>query len=165
MFDGLDINDIEIKKEVTPFKLNDLKLSHYHFTHGGFTKGMPILTTLEIERKYDENGEYLLKKVTHEYVSDENEKLTKVNEYTERIDNLELMIMLENYDLRSLQNNYYTEDSIESLSHYEIDYNYLFKIVGTYDNEINTFKDLSDILGFKEIIRDEINKTKDNGEQ
>ena len=138
------------------FELKQIKLSHYHFNNGNYSKGMPIITSLELLLDNDKT----IKKISHEYIYDEINRLTKINSYEEIINNTSIFKSLELYDLKNLKNNYYTDYGIEKLSHYEINYNYMFKIVGTYDNEINEYKDICDILGFKELINDEIIKAK-----
>ena len=37
---------------------------------------------------------------------------------------------------------------------WELTYNYHFKIVGTYDQEIKEFKEISDLLGFGELVKE-----------
>ena len=138
------------------FKLKEIKLSHCHFNNGNYSKGMPILTTLELILE----DNHIVKNVYHEFVFDEEKKITKKNTYQEIINDISLFNSLNIYNLKELKNNYYTDYGIEKLSHYELSYNYMFKIVGTYDNEIDEFKDICDILGFKELINDEIIKAK-----
>lgn len=166
MLDDIDINSISKVIIDTPFKLNQIKLSHYHFINGELSIGMPILTTIEIIKEYDNDGEKYIKKITHKYVSSLNNNDSSTSYYEDVLENgKEIFEAIENYDLRKLRNNFFTNKGIEKYQHYEIEYNYLFKIVGTYDNEIDEYKDIADILGFKEIIKDEINKTKIDGDE
>lgn len=41
--------------------------------------------------------------------------------------------MLGNNDLRVLRNNYFSDDEIQWYSHWELEYNYYFKISGTFE--------------------------------
>ena len=46
-------------------------------------------------------------------------------------------------------------------SHWELSYNYYFKIAGTYDQEIPEFKRISEILNFEAIMKQEQEKIKE----
>ena len=79
--------------------------------------------------------------------------------YEEKIDG-NIIKELEIYDLRNLKNNYFTDKNPERFTHWEVEYNYYFKIVGTYDQEPEEIKKISEILNFKQIIEEETNKIK-----
>ena len=58
--------------------------------------------------------------------------------------------------------NYFTEENPERFTHWEITYNNRFKIVGTYDQEIEELINIKRILEFKKIIEEENKKIQNN---
>ena len=68
------------------------------------------------------------------------------------------MKTLENNDLRNLKNNYFSDDKIESYSHWEVEYNYYFKIAGTFDLEPDEIKEVVNVLNCNKIIEEELLK-------
>lgn len=145
-------------KEKETFKLNMIKLSHHHYFKDDAYDGMPIITSVQIDKKDDK----YLKTVKHIYVDTSAFNNVNMSYYTEEIENGDdLFSIFEKYDLKNLKNNYFTDTDKERYQYYEIDYNDTFKIVGTYDNEIIEYKDFCDILNFKDIIKEEIRKIKE----
>ena len=154
----LDLN-VEVKKDIKPFKLTMLKLNHYYWYSGDIDNGMPINTSIELTSKYnfETNKEEWKKIVSHTYISLDNIKEYTTDTYEENI-NIEIINELEKYDLRQLKNNYFTDKEPEKYSRWEITYNNYFKIVGTYDNELEEVINIEKVLDFKRIMKEELDK-------
>ena len=146
------------------FKLTQLNLIHYHLDSSDITAGEPIKTSIELKSDYDYENEalYWTRTISHTYYALESlEK--KTDTYTERLENIDSLIQyLEQNDLRELKNNYFTEEGIESYSHWEVIYNNYFHIVGTYDQVPELISNLNSLLEFKKIIKNEIKKVLNN---
>ena len=136
-------------------------MTFHHFSSGELNKGMPLATSVELKNEYnfEKKEEYWVKVVSHTYVSLEESYKDSTDTYEEKIDG-NIIKELEIYDLRNLKNNYFTDKNPEQFTHWEIEYNYYFKIVGTYDQEPEEIKKISEILNFKQIIEEETNKIK-----
>lgn len=160
--------NIKIEKNNIPFKITQLKLTNYYWNSGDIYSGMPVSTSIELIRKYnlEKNKFDWYKNVTHTYLSFENCHKETSNSYTEELINAnEIISKLEEHDLRNFKNNYFTEEKINSFNHWEINYNTYFKIVGTYDQELEVFKIFSELLNFKEIMEAEIKKINEKHNQ
>ena len=158
----MENENIEIERK--EFKMKQIMLEHFYFNSGDIEAGMPISTSLELKCNYDFASKSLLWKkiVVHNYISLEDGQSLSTDSYEEDINNGdELIKTMETYDLRELNNNYFSEEGLERFTHWEITYNKLFKIVGTYDNEISEYTFLSDTLNFKKIRDLEIKKIRD----
>ena len=162
------VNSINIEREKTKFELIQLKLEHYHWNSGDINVGMPISTSIELTCEYNFEKEKLDWKetISHTYLSLDNYHEKNTDIYTKEIDNFDNLIKeIEKIDLRDLKNNYFTDKNPDKFTHWELSYNNYFKIVGTYDQEIEEFKQISDILEFKKIIEEETNKIHDKIEK
>ncbi|MCX4366098.1 MAG: hypothetical protein OSJ70_10060 [Bacilli bacterium] len=162
--DFWNINKEDIEVERKEFKIKQIKLEHFYFNSGDIEAGMPISTSLELKCNYDFTSKSLLwkKTVVHNYISLEDGQNLSTDSYEEEIKNgNELIKKIEEYDLRELKNNYFSEEGLEKYTHWEITYNKHFKIVGTYDNEILEYTFLSELLNFREIRNLEIRKIQD----
>jgi len=155
-FDNLEEIPIEREK----FNLTKIKLTHYYFYPRDIDIGQPISTSIELVNEPDFiNGKMVWKKkIVHIYHSllnpiDEERNIEEI----ELENNLEIIDKLNNIDLRDLKNNYYIEIS-EDLAHWELEYNNYFKIVGTYNQLIDEVKEISEILNFEEVIKNELEK-------
>lgn len=155
-----DIENI-IDSQDENFQIKKLELVHHHFNSGEKELGMPISTSIEIVSELDLEKEETIwfKKVTHKYCGFYDVDTEEIDSFVEQIENPEYLLeQIKSVNLRSLNNNYFTESTPERNSHWEIIYNYFFKIVGTFDNEIDEYKYLCNILGFKQIIDLELDK-------
>lgn len=158
------IDNINVDRKKNTFEINQLKIEHCHWNSGDIDVGMPITTSVEMTCNYNFEKEKLewKKIISHTYLSLENGKEYTTDTYDEEIDNPdELIEKIQNYDLRDLKNNYFTEENPERFSHWELTYNNYFKIVGTYDQEISKFKKISELLDFKKIIDEEVKKVQE----
>lgn len=158
------IDNINVDRKKNTFEINQLKIEHFHWNSGDIDVGMPITTSVEMTCNYNFEKEKLewKKIISHTYLSLENGKEYTTDTYDEEIDNPdELIEKIQNYDLRDLKNNYFTEENPERFSHWELTYNNYFKIVGTYDQEISKFKKISELLDFKKIIDEEVKKVQE----
>ncbi len=154
-----DLKDIIVNRDKSVFKITELKLEHFHFNSGEMDSGMPISTSIELTCNYNYEKDKLewKKIVSHTYVSIDDKEEYTTDSYEEKIED-EIIKKIEAYDLRELKNNYFTEEEPESLSHWEITYNNYFKITGTYDQRVNEFEKISDILDLKKTIEKECKK-------
>jgi len=155
------IDNVSVERKKNIFKINQLKLGHFHWNFGELDVGMPITTSIELTCNYSFEKEKLewKKIISHTYLSLKKDKKYTTDKYEEEIDNPdESLKKIENYDLRELKNNYFTEENPERFTHWELTYNHYFKIVGTYDQSIFEFEKISELLQFKMIINQEIRK-------
>lgn len=160
-FEDIINKNIEVEGKKTPFKINHLKISHYYWNSGEINIAMPISTSIELNSEYDFEKDKLNwnRKVTHTYLSLDNCQEETTDSYTEELVNAaETIRKLEEYDLRNLKNNYFTDDEPERFTHWEIAYNNSFKIVGTYDQELEEFKNICELLNFKKTMTTELEK-------
>lgn len=160
-FEDIINKNIEVEGKKPPFKINNLKISHYYWNSGEINIAMPISTSIELNSEYDFENDKLNwnRKVTHTYLSLDNCQDKITDSYTEELVNAaETIRKLEEYDLRNLKNNYFTDAEPERFTHWEITYNTRFKIVGTYDQELAEFKKISELLNLKKIMTDELEK-------
>lgn len=158
------VDDIKVEREKNKFELIQLKLEHYHWNSGDIDVGMPVRTSVELTCEYNMEKEKLEwnKTIAHTYVSLDNYKETTTDSYTKKIDNPDTLIKaLETFDLRNLKNNYFTDKNPNRFTHWELIYNNYFKIVGTYDQEIEEFTKISDILEFRKVIEEETKKVRE----
>lgn len=158
------IDNIQVDRKKNTFEINQLKIEHFHWNSGDIDVGMPITTSIELISNYNFEKEKLdwKKIVSHTYLSLENDREQTIDTYEEELENsYDLTKNLESCDLRDLKNNYFTEENPERFTHWELTYNNYFKIVGTYDQNIEEFEKISDILNFKKIIADEDKKIQD----
>lgn len=129
-----------------------VKILHKYWFSGEIGKG-PLQVSIELISKYDleKNKNIGEKRITCIYnISDERldkKELSKI-ETIENVD--EIMGKVAALNLKELKNNYFTDKNPERFTYWEIEYD-LFKIVGTYDNEINEFKELSSLLELEDI--------------
>ncbi len=161
------IDDNKIEKEKIPFKLKQLKLEHYYWNSGDVEIGMPIKTSIELKYEYNFETKKLdwNETISHTYISLEDYRNNTTSSHTEIMKDTNIIKEIEKYDLRDLKNNYFTDNTIEKFTHWELSYNNYFKISGTYDQEIAEFTKISELLGFKKIIEDESKKFQERLEQ
>lgn len=154
-----DIDEVDVKRD--EFKLEQIKVEHFYFNADDKEAGMPISTSVELKSDYNFELQKLewKKVIVHKYFSLNDSITVSINSHEEKCDDSEKLIKeLEKYDLRELKNNYFNNDDSERFIHWEITYNNYFRIVGTYDNEIEELEKLSEILDLKNIMQ----KEKDN---
>lgn len=160
-FEDILNENIKIERTNIPFKITQLKLTNYYWNSGDIEAGMPISTSIELNCKYIFETDSLEwnKKVSHTYLSLENCQEETTTSYTEKLINgNDIISKIEENDLRNLKNNYFTDENPERFTHWEITYNTYFKIVGTYDQELDVFKKISELLNFKKIMEEETKK-------
>lgn len=146
--------------EQIPFSINQLKITHYHWNSGEIEVGTPIRTSVELKSEFDFETNKLrwFKTVTHQYYKLTWENGSEKQSYTEEVNIPEIISSLNKIDLRNLKNNYFSETIPERYTHWEIKYNYYFKIVGTYNNEIEEFKEICYLIDFEKILNEELDK-------
>ncbi len=163
-----ELENIKVEREVQPFKLYNLKLIHHYWDSiEDIAPGMLISTSVELKcTKNDDEYKYEWHKIiTHTYLDKETLE-EKTIESEEKVPNIEKIISdLEQIDLRKLANNYFTDQEPECYKYWELNYNYKFKIVGTYDQEIDELSKISTILNFSEIIKKITQETLKNNDK
>jgi len=166
-FSNIIDDEIKIEREKKTFELTQLKLEHYHWNSGDIDVGMPVTTSLELKCEYNFESQKLdwKKTISHTYLSLEDYHNHTTSSYTEIIENFNIIKEIEKYDLRGLKNNYFTDENPDRFTHWELTYNNYFKISGTYDQEIEAYVKISELLGFKEIIETETKKIQEKLEQ
>ena len=143
-------------------KLTYIKFTHHYGNMGLITDGDPLSTSVELIMDRDNTGERIIwkKVIAHTYILEKNFE-RKINTHEEELQNPENIInLLEEFDLPSLKNNYFTDENPIRYSYWELEYNKYFKIVGTYDNEIDEIKKIKEIINFNEIKSNELKKVK-----
>lgn len=166
-FSNIIDDDIKIEREKTPFELTHLKLEHFHWNSGDIDAGMPVTTSVELKCEYNFEKEKIdwKKTISHTYLSLEDCHNQTSLCYTEIIEDNNIIKEIEKYDLRNLKNNYFTDQNPDRFTHWELTYNNYFKISGTYNQEIEEYKKISELLDFKKIIETETNKIREMIEQ
>lgn len=131
-------------------KIYNLKIVHHYYDSGDNVPNYPVKCSIELISTY-ENGFLEWKKIISNTNYIINEEQTSVKE--EPLYDINIIDEIEKLNLKDLKNNYYTNKIPESFSYWEIEYNYNFKIVGTYDNETYEFRKIATLLNFNDVIR------------
>lgn len=133
-------------------RIYNLKIVHHFYDSGDNVSNYPIEVSVELISNYNSKNDFLdwKKSVTFVYF-DVNDK--KIINKEETLYDKNIINEIENMNLKGLKNNYFTDSIPESFSYWEIQYNYNFKIVGTYDNETYEYKRISELLDFNSTIR------------
>lgn len=156
-FNNIDFSKIErINYEV---KINNITLTHFYQDLGEKYAGKPIKTSIKLEKVNNVWKEIII----HYYLDFQD--LETIKENITEIENIkiaEFIQNLEKYNLKDYKNNYYTQDPEENPEYWQIEYNEKFKIVGTYNEEIDILKELISFLNFSEIKNSIITKLKTN---
>lgn len=156
-FNNIDFSKIErINYEV---KINNITLTHFYQDLGEKYAGKPIKTSVKLEKINNSWKETII----HFYLDFQNLELVK-EDITE-IENPQIencIKKLENHNLKKYKNNYFDEEFKENPEYWQIEYNEKFKIVGTYNEEIDILKELISFLNFSEIKNSIITKLKTN---
>ena len=148
-------NTINNENGISKWNFEQIKLEKKGFL-GESIPGTPLSISLEITSKfnYDVGKKEWFKTTTCVYIADDCKSDT-TETHQEKIENpIDLIKKLETYDLPNLKNNYFTNLGPHMFFRWELTYNYHFKIVGTYDQEIKEFKEISDLLGFGELVKE-----------
>ena len=113
------INNVTVDMPKTKFELNQLKLEHYYLADGDVNFGMPISTSIELVSKldYETQKNVWEKIVIHTYINLDNNKSTVF--YKQNIDE-KIIKQIEQYDLRELKNNYFSDSEPENFSYWSI---------------------------------------------
>ena len=125
---------------------------------------MPRSTSIELTSifDYEMNERKWIKTISHRYTSFDNNLENTTDTYIEdKNDFNQLIAEIQNYDLRDLKNNYYTDERPENFSRWELTYNNYFKIVWTQDNIVDELVKIMELLNIKKIIEEEINKVRE----
>lgn len=145
-WDELEFKDI--KKERNSFKLNQIKISNFYTYDSDYVKGQVISNSIEII-----NNKMI---ININYIDNE---LNKKNDITEKSINSDILKNIESIDLRGLNNNYIYEDNG---NYWSIEYNNKFKICGDFNNTIDKYNTIIEIIDYKNIINNRLKEI--NGE-
>lgn len=145
-WDELEFKDI--KKERNSFKLNQIKISNFYTYDSDYVKGQVISNSIEII-----NNTMI---ININYIDNE---LNKKNDITEKSINSDILKNIESIDLRGLNNNYIYEDNG---NYWSIEYNNIFKICGDFNNTIDEYNKIIEIIDYKNIINNRLKEI--NGE-
>ena len=141
------------------FEIKQIKIEHFYWNSNEVGPGVPVSTSIEL---FINELNTWKKRTTHNYHSIYDTVTIASNKQIEDLNELNIIDEIKKYDLTSLKNNYFTDKQPENLSHWELTYNYLFKIVGTYDQEIDILKKISELLKLNDIMDEEQLKVKDD---
>ncbi len=147
------INNISHRES---FKLSQLKYTKYHWMSGEIVNGCPITTSIEI--KPEMLGNKWKVSITHKYMLEDSYEEKVINKQYDLPNQETILEILENNDLRVLRNNYFSDDEIQWYSHWELEYNYYFKISGTFDQEPDEIKKVVSVLNCENIINEALSK-------
>ena len=160
MYDNFnDIDYTKIERIETKPKIYSISLTHFYQDLGEKYAGKPIKTSIKLEKVNNIWKEI----ITHFYLDFQN--LETIKENITEIENPQIencIKKLENHNLKNYKNNYFDEEFKENPEYWQIEYNERFKIVGTYNEEIDILKELISFLNFSEIKNSIITKLKTN---
>lgn len=136
---------MEEKTENQDLKIYKFKFTHSHFRSGLLVSGMPLETIIELKYNYDKKQ--WVKTVTQVHLNNDS---NSIKTFEVKIDdNVKLNEFIQNLDLANLKNNYFTNKCPTCFTRWEIEYNDGFKIVGTYDQQVELINKIKDFLEFK----------------
>jgi len=138
------------------FKLSQLKYTKHHWMSGEIVNGCPITTSIEIKPEMLSNKWKV--DIVHKYMLEDNHEKKVINKQYDLPNEKAILGILEKEDLRDLKNNYFSDDKIQKYSHWELEYNYYFKISGTFDQEPKEVKKVVSVLNCENIINEALKK-------
>ena len=138
------------------FKLSQLKYTKHHWMSGEIVNGCPITTSIEIKPEMLSNRWKV--DIVHKYMLEDNHEKKVINKQYDLPNEKAILGILEKEDLRYLKNNYFSDDKIQKYSHWELEYNYYFKISGTFDQEPKEVKKVVSVLNCENIINEALKK-------
>lgn len=138
------------------FKLSQLKYTKHHWMSGEIVNGCPITTSIEIKPEMLSNRWKV--DIVHKYMLEDNHEKKVINKQYDLPNEKAILGILEKEDLRDLKNNYFSDDKIQKYSHWELEYNYYFKISGTFDQEPKEVKKVVSVLNCENIINEALKK-------
>lgn len=141
--------------------LDQIKYECFFSTVDAPYPGMPINFSVDLRSKFDIKSRKMIwiKTILYSFISYQNINEKETRKREEKLENFtEIIKRLEEIDLRNLKNNYFTDFIPEKFSHWELTYNHYFKVVGTFDREVEEIKEVSKILDVKKIMDSELNK-------
>lgn len=141
-------------------KIFQIKFTKHHFMSGMIYKGCPLTTSIEITEISDIANRTIRRIVNHQFYSSEETHERKENKRVEKLENRELLEQIEKINVKDLKNNYFTAKMPERFTSWELEYNYRFKIVGTFDQMPEEIKEIQKILDVEKIIEEELAKVK-----
>ena len=132
------VKEINAISNREPFKLSQLKYTKYHWMSGEITNGCPISTSIGIKPELLSNKWQI--NIIHKYMLEENHEEKAINKKYNLPNQDAIIKILEDFDLRDLKNNYFSDNKMQRFTHWELEYNNYFKISGTFDQEPKAVK-------------------------
>lgn len=100
---------------------------------GEIVNGCPITTSIEIKPEMLSNKWKV--NIVHKYMLEDGQEEKVINKQYDLPNEEVILKILEKNYLRDLKNNYFSDDKIQKYSHWELEYNYYFKISDTFNRE------------------------------
>lgn len=148
--------EINTSSNREPFKLFQLKYTKHHWMSGEIVNGCPITTSIEI--KPEMLSDKWKVKIIHKYMLEDTHEEKVINKQYDLQNEKAILEILEKEDLRDLKNNYFSDDKVQKYSHWELEYNYYFKISGTFDQVPEEVKKVISVLNCENIINESLKK-------
>lgn len=130
--------------------IKSLSLTFYYFNPHDREPGDNVYTIVSVKS----NDHNRVETVKHFYRDFNDANKICVNERETSVEN-DVFKKIEALELNKLSNNYFTDSEPYNLSYWIIEYNDMFKICGTFNNQITKYTMIKDILKFDEICKEE----------
>ena len=138
------------------FKLSQLKYTKHHWMSGEIVNGCPITTSIEIKPEMLSNKWKV--NIVHKYMLEDTHEEKVISKQYDLQNEKAILEILGKEDLRDLKNNYFSDDKVQKYSHWELEYNYYFKISGTFDQVPEEVKKVISVLNCENIINESLKK-------
>lgn len=138
------------------FKLSQLKYTKHHWMSGEIVNGCPITTSIEIKPEMLSNKWKV--NIVHKYMLEDTHEEKVISKQYDLQNEKAILEILGKEDLRNLKNNYFSDDKVQKYSHWELEYNYYFKISGTFDQVPEEVKKVISVLNCENIINESLKK-------
>lgn len=148
--------EINTSSNREPFKLFQLKYTKHHWMSGEIVNGCPITTSIEI--KPEMLSDKWKVKIIHKYMLEDTHEEKVISKQYDLQNEKAILEILGKEDLRDLKNNYFSDDKVQKYSHWELEYNYYFKISGTFDQVPEEVKKVISVLNCENIINESLKK-------
>lgn len=148
--------EINTSSNREPFKLFQLKYTKHHWMSGEIVNGCPITTSIEIKPEMLSNKWKV--NIVHKYMLEDTHEEKVISKQYDLQNEKAILEILGKEDLRNLKNNYFSDDKVQKYSHWELEYNYYFKISGTFDQVPEEVKKVISVLNCENIINESLKK-------
>jgi hypothetical protein len=138
-------------------KITQVKFKKCFFNSGKVNVGNIASLSLELAKTYDQETKKMCCKriVTCEYYAAKDQGVELKSKVAKKLfdENYfdDLFNKINNLELANLKNNYFTAEGPDMFTHWELEYNFIFKVVGTYDQEPKEVTEVENIINFNDI--------------